>query len=344
MKRFVVIILVIAMVITFLMSYGMNVFAEDGFKDIWEQKVQFESTWIEDYHSGEDLPYYYLSFNAHPYYYMSFVVLGYTSIADQLTIEVRDTSPTVRWDVDYLATGDLGWIGLTQVVYFKEISELIQRECMEPNQYQSGRFEIRSAWRAIIEEYGLTKKEFIDAYNQACAQDTSLQEMLNLSDSEYNYHISGILRDISENPMPDFWIDALFWEDEDESQILLCKPGATYISSLGYAVTAFDVFSGSFGMEPIEQLLSADLTSVGVEKMIADTEKYLNQFGYDSWEYLQEPGLLNSAEMLQMIKTEREAQLKAAQTGDGAVNALWVVALAMPALAVVVLARKKRRI
>ena len=38
----------------------------------------------------------------------------------------------------------------------------------------------------------------------------------------------------------------------------------------------------------------------------------------------------------------REAQLQAAQTGDGAVAALWVVAIALPALAFVTIKRKRR--
>ena len=344
MKRFVSVFLVLIVLNAVLLNCAINVFAENNFDVIWEQKLEYESTWLSDYHSGEDLPHYYLSFNAHPFYHLNFLILGYTPIADQLTVEVHDIAPTVRGDVDFLAIGDLGWVGLSKIVHFKEITELIERECMNPSQYQSGRFEIRSAWRTIIKEYGLTKEEFLVAYNRALEQDSSLQEALNLSDSEYNYHISGILRDISENPMPDFWIDALFWDVEAEAQMLLCKPGATYIPDFGYAVTAFDVFSGSFGMEPIEQLLSVDLTSVGVNKMIADTQDYLNQFGYDSWEYLQKSGTPSTLEMIQMIKTEREAQLAAKETGDASVTSVIVLALALPTLGAVVVAKKKRKI
>ena len=48
------------------------------------------------------------------------------------------------------------------------------------------------------------------------------------------------------------------------------------------------------------------------------------------------------ADKYEFLIEEQARQLSAAETGDGAVAGLWVVAIALPVLAVVVIRKKKR--
>ena len=85
--------------------------------------------------------------------------------------------------------------------------------------------------------------------------------------------------------------------------------------------------------------LEFDLTSDEFGYYLANLRRYLKPNSYDWIDY--EEGD-SPVDRLERLESAREAQLKAAETGDGAVAGLWVVAIALPVLAVVVIRKKKR--
>ena len=94
-------------------------------------------------------------------------------------------------------------------------------------------------------------------------------------------------------------------------------------------------------MIPVEEIAQYDLTSKEFGYYLEKLRQFV-ELEPSYGDYSNENDGRTIMEKLEYLEAAREAQLKAAQTGDGAVNALWVIAFAIPALAFVTIKRKRR--
>ena len=91
----------------------------------------------------------------------------------------------------------------------------------------------------------------------------------------------------------------------------------------------------------VELFDSVDMTTEAFGCFIEDLKTAFKRRPH-LFENVESPDGRTAKEKLEYLEAAREAQLKAAQTGDGAVSALWVIAFAIPTLAVVTVKRKRR--
>jgi hypothetical protein len=127
-------------------------------------------------------------------------------------------------------------------------------------------------------------------------------------------------------PIPSFVMEALYMENDEIAYQLLTKPHSVYIKEFNRVITAWELANYwgnniAWGNN-IDILLSCDLTSDAMGDFIQNNR-----------------GLNSDA-----LAAAREAQLQAKQAGDATVTSVFVLALALPTLGAVVLAKKKRRI
>ena len=141
--------------------------------------------------------------------------------------------------------------------------------------------------------------------------------------------------------VPEFFIDALYIEDNDLSQNLLCMPFAVYVKELGDYVCDANLLEVSYQVIVSEdkefyEFLNFDLTNLGMDNFM----KYLdNLTNTDVFERNSE---LNS-KRIQMIKSEREKQLANPKTGEP----VYLVPVAIASLTLGIYAaypRKKRKL
>jgi hypothetical protein len=97
---------------------------------------------------------------------------------------------------------------------------------------------------------------------------------------------------------------------------------------LGIVISASDVLTEGKNFS-LENLIRLDLTSDAMGEFI------------DYWQARYHPNNQGGRAFAELAAA-REAQLRASQTGVGPVNALWVIAFAIPALAFVTIQRKRR--
>jgi len=117
---------------------------------------------------------------------------------------------------------------------------------------------------------------------------------------------------------------------------------AAFVAELGSMVTAERLF-GTAEEAPtvtVAELAVCDLTGEDMGNFLV----YLRE-NIESYESTADPADGRTPlEKLEYLEAQREAQLKAAQTGDGAADGVLVLVLAIPALAAAVIVKRKRRI
>ena len=181
-----------------------------------------------------------------------------------------------------------------------------------------------SGLRACVQYFGITKEELIEANRKMQEEPDSIRTLLGfLTDNEFE----GAKWDhglFCYKPIPNFVMEALYMENDEMAYQLLTKPHSVYIKDLNRVITAWEL-SNYWGNNivwgnDIHVLLSCDLTSDAMGDFIRN----------------------NRVQNIDVLEAAREAQLQAAQTGDGSLNALWVIAFAIPALAFVTIQRKRR--
>jgi hypothetical protein len=202
-----------------------------------------------------------------------------------------------------------------------EIDAAIQTKDM--NEWRPNRLEYNSHLRKCVQYFGITKEELKEANRKMQEEPDSIRTLFPfLTDDQFE----GARKDnglFCYEPLADFMIEALYLEDEEAANNLLCEPYAVYVEDLDRAVTLKMLYDGDLGFS---DLLACDLTSDWVGRFL-EIEGYIK-------------GEIVTAR--ERIIAARDAQLKASQTGDGAVSALWVIAFAIPALAFVTIQRKRR--
>ena len=310
---------------TFIMNIGSFGETDNSYyKELLEQKQEY----IQNHYTNEE---YYEYYFYHPLFSPSLVVLLYTDIGEELTFEKEPDE----------ADGDT--MGM-QHNWFKYGSGCLRSPELTQATKACSTFpyavrESVSGLRECIQYFDITKEELLAGFKLMKENPDAIRPLLTvLTDEEYERE-KGEDGTFGETDWPEFVIEALFMEDDAMAHRLLTKPFAVYVPELGRVVETnelnYELYYNSTAPDhyvTFDRLKSYDLTSDAIGEFI---EYQMQRLQNHDTPYARELAELAAA---------REAQLKAAQTGDGAVNALWVVALAMPALAVVVLARKKRRI
>jgi len=316
---------IICMMLILALTFGMvglfSVSAENDYEKLWQEKRLYE---IKNGY-GDGL----IENQWAIYYECSWRFIPYTEAGKKLTYEVKTEE-----------LGEYGYpphiflYGMDSVVYSQKLVDIYHESLIIPNNDRPGVCNTRK----MIQELGITEEDMRNAFDRMKNEPESAREVLSwLSDEEfesYLFMIEQYLAYLEEFPIPDFVISAYFLENDEEAQYLLSQEGAVYVPELGYALYERLLLSDSVS---VEEIAGYDLTTPGFGYFLE------NRRSYSGGGHVYKDGR-TAKEKLEYLEAAREAQLKAAQTGDGAVNALWVVALAVPALAAVVLAKRKRRI
>ena len=315
----------IVVVLMLLHTVCIGVYAEP-YSELWEERAQYLEDWNNWKYAGELYDYF-------PMLSGNLTVLLYTDIADELTFEKIYSEGGDLIGPEYLVVfGDYG-------IESPEVNEAIQ-SCKTGYTKST---EVRSALRECVLHFDISKEELLNAYKTMRDNPDAIRETLSfLSDEEYQKlksekELGYENGTFGKTEWPNFILDALYMEDDAMAQRLLCKPFAVYVEELGRVVTGTDLFY-HFNAS-VEEFAKYDLTHDNVgEFLVYCREKYLP----DDWRDLKDGR--TAEEKLEYLESAREAQLKAAETGDGAVTATVIVALAVPTLAAVVLVKRKRRI
>ena len=294
---------------------GMNVFAESNIEDLFEAREAYlddvgEDKWKEFYYTD-------------PTVSGSLTVLLYTDLAKELTFELEEDE----------SGGNVVCSGSSSVLlvwgdYFitsPEVSAAIR------SFYKETKYGVRrSVLRDCIEYFDISKEELMNAYKKMKEDPASICDYFDFMSKD-----DKIWKDkeaveqwvTGGTEWPEFIIEALYLDDEELAYRLLCKPYSVYIPEIGSVMTDYEVIYSSSGWGiGVEELATFDMTTDHMEAFL---------------QYLRIDGHI-PLEKLEYLEAAREAQLKASQTGDGSVNALWVIAFVLPALAVVTVKRKRR--
>jgi len=295
------------LIFTILSTFSYPVWAENSdITKLYSEKQEYIKKCAIDWFQGED-------FADHPFVPgVTLTVLLYTDVAQELTFIKHEKE-------GFLLPGESWFCGLDN--YYISSPEI--DTAINVSKYNGWRVEHSSHLRACIQYFDISKEELIVA-NQKMQEDAEGKVLRSLfpflTDSEFEtarkhnglYYLE---------PIADFMIEALYLEDDVVANNLLCKPYAVYVKELGETVVIKELELGAITVKEFAQF---DLTSDWMGDFIDECADDLSKADY---EYLY---------------SAREAQLKASQTGDGAVSALWAVAVAIPALAFVTIKRKRR--
>ena len=323
------------LILMLLFAFGLNICfpisAETIDPEYYAELLQEKKEYLEDREyrpSGADVFSIYTPLNSPP-----LTVLLYTDIGSTLTIE-RGYSE--GGDVVAAESTWFMFVGEDGAEYLrcKEIDEAAK--LWKTGSYSA--MEARSALRECVKYFDISKEELLQAYKTMEENPDAIRPLLScLSDKEYESAKSAN-GTFGRKPV-DFMVEALYIEDDALAHRLLCDVYSVYVKEFGCVITAYEVFH-TWPEEEVyeietEEMEKCDLTGEEFAEFFAYCKKASipNMEGADHEAALQKLAYLESV---------REAQLKAAQTGDSAVSALWVIALALPALTVVAVKRKRR--
>jgi len=325
-KLFLILLLVLAMVTSSISAVLSN--ANQSTEDLWAEKIAYESErsiGVGERENQWDI-----------YYELSWQFIPYTKAGKDLVYEIK----TEEFAGEYPYPPYLYVLRYAQdsVLYSQELIDIYHESLIVPTDDRPGVCNTRK----MLQSLGITEEDMRNAYERMKNEPESIREILScLNNEEFEGYLASIEQRLSimeKYPTPDFVISALFLENETEAQYLLSKTGAVYVPELGYALFTDMLIGGTSA----EEIVQHDLTTKGFGYYLKNLRKLI-EGGWYSGIHFDSDGR-TAMEKLEYLESAREAQLKAAQTGDGAVSALWVVALAVPALAAVILVKRKRRI
>ena len=259
------------------------------------------------------------------YYFFPYVdgcrltVLLYTEAAEELTFVKHEHIDGLQNGLSATSDWFFG-IENSRAIYHLTSPELDEatKDC---ENYRG--IELRSQLKACIEYFDISKDELIAANQKMQNNPNAIRELFPfLSDAEFEAAKKGNGMFCIE-PLADFMIEALYMDDTEMAYNLLRKPYAVYVKEMDRMVTSREIDENALD---VNDLSHYDLTSDVMGEFVDFCEK------------VQE---VDSGKIV-ILRSAREAQLQAAQTGDSVVTALWVVAIALPALAVVTVKRKRR--
>ena len=321
MKKLICYLVVLIIIITNIGNFA--VIAEIDRTNLWNERAEYLSD-PDNWSYGGELYVYF------PMLSGNLTVLLYTDIAKELTYEVCYSEGGDMIGPEYLFIyGDHG-------ITSPEVDEAI-KSCKTG--YASA-IESRSALRECVQYFGISKAELLQAYQKMKDDPDSIRSVLDfLTDEEYDMAYKSPdgtfgMEGRQKTDWPMYIIDALYLEDDTLAQKLLCKPFAIYIEEYKRVVTDKELL-GSYDIS-VEEVAKLDLTSEEMGVFLSYVRNKIT--GNDA-----NDGRTN-LEKLEYLESVREAQLAAKETGDASVTSVIVLALALPTLCAVVVAKKKRRI
>ena len=310
-NRYIILILVFILLVSTMPLMCIQIYADnlyEGYKELFEQRKEY----LKEFGlpPGDDF-----MATAEPFISeVSLTVLLYTDVAKNLTFNKELDSSEV-----YLDSGDMWFCSYGN--YHLVSPEIDMAINAQINEYGNVvRNEKSSHLRACIQYFDISKEELIKANELMQENPDAIRDLLTCLD-DYEYEMAR--RDngmFCYRPIPNFAIEALYLEDDVVANNLLCQEWSVYLGDhLNRVVTSWEIGVGY--LVQVEELATCDLTPEWVGNFI-ENNRNSNNFAE--------------------LAAARDAQLKAAETGDGAVGALWVIALALPALTVVAVKRKRR--
>ena len=325
MRRFISVFVSIVMLLSLFASLGVGAQTEIYDNELWQEKRTYETTKGYIATGAENF--------IHRHYMdqpetMAIQVILYTEQGKSLKYEfVESYDGGLDMVSDYLSGGFVGC---------NEILE-IRRSCYNAGAYK---WVDISMYRGVMQALGITSDELRQAYKTMKETPEVVRELLPfLSDEQFAQFVEQTKEaEIPEN----FVIEAACMEDVELGEALMCVPGSVYVPEWGGSVSMVELFSISCisnGMH-VELFDSVDMTTEAFGCFIEDLKNAFED--KDLFDDVKSPDGRTAIEKLEYLEAAREAQLKAAQTEDGAVTALWVVSLALPALTVVAVKRKRR--
>lgn len=328
MKKLISILLSTLLVLPVIASFGITSAAETTFEDLWQAKLEYEKEKTISSGSQENMLFIYYEEN------WSFVL--YTEQGKDLTYILED------WMHGGTGVNDeLAWIGyltltspeLSQIAYKSQTKKIGVRG-------DEVRIFTGAAFRDLVRELKLTKEEIVSAYQKMKNDPESARELLSfLSDDQFAQFVN---RTTYLTCPPDFVLDALYWEDEAEANMLLSLTGTIYLPEYGGATLTTELFGdGSGGAADFGGFFEGvDLTTTAFQYYFKNLQHYVyvQRPSYDAYMY----GTV--LPKMAYLEAEVARQLAAKETGDGAVQGVIVLALAIPALAATLILRRKRKI
>ena len=326
MKRLFSVFVSIAMFLSLVAFFGVGAQAEIYDNELWQEKRAYEIA------KG------YVAVGAENFIHRHYMdqpetttipVILYTEQGRSLKYEfVKSYDGGLDMVSDYLSGGYVGCNEILEIRY----------SC-----YNAGAYEWVgiSMYRRVMQALGITSDELRQAYQTMKETPEVARELLPfLSDAQFEQFVE----QTKQEEMPEnFVIEAACMEDDDLGEALMCVPGSIYVLEWGGSVSMVELFSISCisnGMH-VELFDSVDMTTEAFGCFIEDVKTAFKRRPH-LFEDVESPDGRTAKEKLEYLESAREAQLAAAKTGDGAVSALWVIALALPALTVVAVKRKRR--
>ena len=325
MKRIIALVIIVATMLSCL-SVSINTVYADDVTSEYQALLEEKAEYLKDFEgSGEIGKYLYPLLEE-----ASLTVLLYTDVASNFTFNKTVNTEDGLGDL-FPAYYHVLYATNWYLLDCNEINEAIADAWLNKKvNYVHDNLpegaEYISGLRACIQYFDITKEELIEANRKMQEEPDSIRDLLGfLSDKEFEgaRFGNGLF---CHKSIPNFVIEALYIENDEMAYRLLTKPHSVYIKEFNRVITAWELanyWGDNIGWgNNIEVLLSCDLTSDAMGDFIRN----------------------NRVQNIDVLEAAREAQLKAAQTGDGAVNALWVIVFAIPALAAVILVKRKKRI
>jgi hypothetical protein len=326
MKKLFSILLSILLILPLVASFGVTASAGSTYKELWAEKVAYEKdlyigTGVKDgYFEDSD-------------YSITYDFILYTEKGSQFTYEIAYIDPFF---------GQISsWGSCLHGYEYVENQEQKVLYCPE--------IDVNNNWyvhspRSVIRSLGLTKEEIVLAYQKMIEEPESIRPLLScLTDIEFEQYMNTVKLQRLYGCPPNFILEAYTMENDEHATQLLCKKAAVYLPEYGETFTTFDLFgdgADSFAADFGGFFEGVDLTTCEFQYYFENLKKlvYVEWPGYDS--YMGGSVLPKIA----YLEAEVARQLAAKETGDGAVQGITVLALAIPALAATLILRRKKRI
>ncbi|MBE6543524.1 MAG: hypothetical protein E7675_03920 [Ruminococcaceae bacterium] len=297
MKKIIALLMMCTLCFSLITNFNVASYANDLYIKLFDERQNY---FYKNYNDGITTGFWGEYRTASPYLEHHFdnclLVILYTDIADQLKLTKEPN--------------ELG-----------EVSSFFGLICDDNNNY----YEVvcpelyknyersKSLLRDLVKRYDISKQELIDAYKKMKDDPDCIRPLLSfLTDEEYE-SVRNSDGSFGTWDVPDFFIEALYVEDEVTAYNLLCMPYAVFVEPLGKVVCDADLFeiSGqniSFEDNEFFNFLKNDLTSMGMSVFIdyLDVLKNTDDFSRNIE--------LNSSRW-QRLKDARAKQL-AVETGE----------------------------
>ena len=308
-----------------IMCSGFTSSADSTFSELWEEKRVYEKE--KGYVATGAESYIHMFYMDYPERFSEEFLL-FTEQGKALTYEfVSSYEGGLDMLGDYVSGG---------YVACPQLSEL-RMAAMNEGKYA---LTSNSSYRRIIQELGITSDELRAAYKTMQEAPEQARELLPfLSDAQFDQFVEN-MKECS--LPPNFVIEAACMKDDSQGNALMCIPGTVYVPEWEGCVSMvefFDISCKSNGLT-VDIFDSVDMTTPMMGAFIED----LKTVKLSMFNDVDSPDGRTPAQKLEYLESARESQLAAAETGDGAVYSVAVLALAIPALAATLILRRKKRI